>query len=201
MNPTNEEDVRQLNEIAVQLRKQCLIHLYLQSTSATLCHTIHNLISIPNIIIGGVLSITIFSTSNPVWKITTGMLAISSTVLSSLAKNLSPGERAHLHCNVVREYMSLLQDLNTVHTTTDVEEKKKVVVGVRAQLHKLFDIQPEPSKYAVIQFEKKYKKNIQDALYEDFETITVRNAASVQSRLSMTKPKRLSSSTTLHETV
>lgn len=190
----SEQEEDTVKEIASSLRKQCLVHMFLQSKSANIYQTVYNCLSIPNIMIGGILSITIFSTSNQYWKIATGLMAITSTILSSLAKHTSPGERAHLHCSVVREYMSILQELNiNLNTTTDIVEKKRIIDNVRLQLHKLFDTQPQPSKYAVSQFERKYKKDIEDALYDNFEEVTVKNATHVQNRISLTKSNRLSS--------
>ena len=189
------DEVTSLQEVATILKKQCLIHLFLQSKSAGIYHRIHNMLSIPNILIGGVLSITIFSTSNVYWKVSTGVLAIISTILSSLSKHLSAGERAQLHCNVVRDYMSLLQDLNiTLNAVDDVNEKKRIIADARMQLHRLFDCQPEPSTYAVSQFERKYKQNLEEILYEDFESIALKNATYIQNRVSLTSTqKRVSS--------
>lgn len=185
----NDEETS-MRDVVLTLKKQCLVHMFLQSKSASIHNIIHNSLTIPNIVIGGILSITIFSTSNSYWKATTGALAIASTLLSSVSKHMSSGERAHVHCGVVKEYMSLLQDLNiAIPTCRDIEEKRRIIVHVREQLNKLFDSQPEPSRFAVSIFEQRYKKNIEAALYDDFEDMTVRSATYVRNRISLVKPK------------
>lgn len=190
----DQDDEKSIRDVVLMLKKQCLVHMFLQSKSASIHNIIHNLLTIPNILIGGVLSVTIFSTSNTYWKVTTGALAITSTLLSSLSKHLSSGERSHVHCGVVKEYMSLLQELNiSIPTARDINEKRKIVGRVRDQLNKLYDSQPEPSRFAVATFEQRYKKNIEEALYDDFEDMTVRSATYVQSRISFVKSKRSSS--------
>lgn len=189
-----EDEEKSMRDVILMLKKQCLVHMFLQSKSASIHNIIHNSLTIPNILIGGVLSVTIFSTSNVYWKLTTGALAITSTLLSSLSKHLSSGERAHVHCVVVKEYMSLLQELNiSIPTARDIDEKRKIVVHVRDQLNKLFDSQPEPSRFAVATFEQRYKQHIEAALYDDFEDMTVRSAKYVQNRISFVKSKRISS--------
>lgn len=186
-------DDASLKDIIHILKKQCLVHMFLQSKSANIHHFINNTLTIPNIVIGGIMSVTIFSTSNYYWKIATGALAITSTILSTLSKHLSSGERAHAHCSMVKEYMTLLQDLNiSVHSTTEVEERKKIIAHVRDKLHYLYDSQPEPSTYAVSLFEKRFKRNIEAALFDDFENMVLQDATYVQNRLSFVKQKRTS---------
>lgn len=188
-----EDEEKALRDVILMLKKQCLVHMFLQSKSASIHNIIHNSLTIPNIMIGGILSITIFSTSNTYWKVTTGALAITSTLLSSLSKHLSSGERSHVHCNAVKDYMSLLQELNvSIPTASSIEEKRKILERVRDSLNKLYDSQPEPSRFAVATFESRYKKNIEEALYDDFEDMTIRSATYVQNRISFVKQKRTS---------
>lgn len=184
------------DEYAQILKRQCIVNLFLQSKSARVYNLIHTLLTIPNIVIGGVMSVSIFSTSSPYWRITTGALAITSTVLTAVAKQFGAGERAQLHCAMVRQYNSLIHELNTVihiHNMSP-DEKRTMIDRVRQQLNKLFDMQPEPSYYATHAYENRYKKKIEEALFEDFETAAMQNAAYVEMRLSRTKPSSVTSS-------
>lgn len=180
---------------ALTLKKQCIINLYLQSKSAKFYNAINNLITFPNIVIGGIMSITIFSTSNTYWKITSGALAIASTILSSLSKQLGAGERAQLHCTMVRHYNSLINDLNifTHSPCMSSADKKNTMERIRQHMNKLFDMQPEPSSWAVRNFEKRYKTFVETALFDDFETAALRSAHYVEKRLSRIKPVSSSS--------
>lgn len=180
-----------MEEYAQILKKQCIINLYLQSKSAKVYNTIQNIITIPNIIIGGVMSVAIFSTSHDYWRITTGALAITSTILASMSKHFGAGERSQMHCSMVRHYNSLIQEIDMVLHLKDIseEEKHATMDRVRQQLNKLFDMQPEPSMFAVRQYENQYKTKIENAMFDAFETAALQNAAYVERRLSRIKPR------------
>lgn len=181
----DDEDYAQI------LKRQCVINLFLQSKSARVYNLIQTCLTIPNIIIGGVMSVSIFSTSSQYWRITTGALAIASTILTSVSKQLGAGERAQLHCAMVRQYNSLIQDLNMIihmNQSVDAAEKKVLIERVRQHLNRLFDMQPEPSYFAITSYENRYKKKLEEALFEDFETAALQHAAFVEMRLSRSKP-------------
>lgn len=152
------------------LKKQCLIHMFLQSTSAYINHAIQSSISIPNIIIGGVLSVTIFSTTSHVWRVTTGVLAVLSTILSSLQRQLAAGERGQLHASAVRSYQMLVRDIN-MHLSFNMDDQEKIdfIREVKSEMDKIFTIQPDPSILALKFFQKRYSMKIETALFDDFE--------------------------------
>lgn len=191
-------DENSQEDYARTLKKQCIINLYLQSKSAKIYNIINNLITFPNIIIGGIMSITIFSTSNAYWKITSGALAIASTVLSSLSKQLGAGEKAQLHCTMVRHYNSLINDLNIFTHSPNMTsaDKKNTMERIRQHMNKLFDMQPEPSSWAIRDFEKRYKMFVETAMFDDFETAALRSAHYVEKRLSRIKPVSTTSAQT-----
>jgi hypothetical protein len=144
------------------------------------------MISIPNIAIGGVLSVTIFSTSSAHGKIATGVMAIVSTILSSLSKHIGAAEKSQIHCSVVKQYQTLIQELNIfLHSSVpDQDSQHKFVQYIKTELDKLYDMQPEPSMFAVMQFERSYKTKIEEALFSEFEEVVMRNASFVQKRVS-----------------
>jgi hypothetical protein len=183
-----------MDEYAQILKKQCIINLYLQSKSAKVYSFLQNALTIPNIVIGGIMSVTIFSVTNEGWKITAGVLAIISTILTSMTKQFGAGERSQMHCAMVRQYNSLIQELDMFihmkHVTED--DKKACMERVRQQLNKLFDMQPDPSMFAVMQYEKQYKTHIETAMFDEFETAALHNASYVERRLSRTKPPSIS---------
>jgi hypothetical protein len=150
------------------------------------------MMTVPNIVIGGILSIAIFSSSSTEWRIVKGVLAISSTILTSLSKHVCAGEKSQLHCNVVRQYMALIQELNIfLHTSNNNthEANIKFVDHMREQLNKLYDLQPKANSIVVARFEKKYKKSMEEALYSEFEDLVMKNATYAEHRLSRFKQK------------
>lgn len=187
----DNEESKDDRDYAHMLRRQCIINLFLQSKSARIYGLLQTCITIPNIVIGGVMSITIFSTTSPLWRVATGGLAIASTILTSLSKQLGAGERAQLHCAMVRQYNSLIQELNTyIHASSSRGDHQ--MDRIRQQMNKLFEMQPEPSYFAINTYEKRYKRNIEEALFDELETVAMQNAAYVELRLSRTKPSKLS---------
>lgn len=179
-----------MEEYAQILKKQCVINLYLQSKSAKVYSMIQNILTLPNIVIGGILSVAIFSTSHDYWRLTTGALAIGSTILTSMSKHFGAGERAQMHCSMVRHYTSLIQEIDMILHMKHLSdtEKRATMDSVRQHLNKLFDMQPEPSVFAVKQYEKQYKTNIEKAMFDAFETAALQNASYVERRLSRAKP-------------
>jgi hypothetical protein len=180
-----------MNEIdyAHVLNRQCIIHLFLQSKSARIYNFVQSCITVPNIVIGGIMSISIFSTTSEYWRLTTGGLAIATTILSSLSKHVAAGERAQLHCSVVRQYQSLIQEIDAYiqmlrTQPPNTTEKRYLMDRVHQHLNRLYDIQPEPSYWAINDYEKRYKKKLEEALFDELESAALQNAAYVQLRLS-----------------
>lgn len=154
-----------------QLRHVCVLNMYVQSSSAYIFDIVNTCLSVPTIVIGAVMSVSIFSTDSPSAKLASGILAITSTALSSVSKQLSPGERAQQHCFVVKEYHSLIRsiDVNTSLDKHDPREREIFIRDVQAELDRLYLVQPEPSFLATRIFERKYARNIESALYPEIE--------------------------------
>ena len=167
--------------VLLNLKKHCLVHMFLQSSSAYISSTIQSIITIPNIIIGGVLSVTIFSTDSYTWKISTGVLAVLSTILSSLQKQLAAGERAQVHVAAVRQYQILVRDIN-IHLSFSMGQQEKIdfIREVKSEMDKIFTIQPEASMFAIKFFQNRYHTRIEDALFDDFEKMVLGNAEVVE---------------------
>lgn len=176
-------------EILLDLKRTCLIHMFLQTGSAYVNNVLQNAITIPNIILGAILSITIFSSTEPKWKTASGVMAVISTILSSIGKQMGAGERAQLHCSVVRQYQALIRDINTNLLMPDMSDDEKVLFirTTKAEIDKLFSIQPDASIFVIRNFEKKYHKHIEMVLYPEFsnmEEVAVRNANRISKRYS-----------------
>lgn len=177
------------------LKKQCLIQLHLQSSSAYMFHYIHSGMTFSNILLGSILSISLFSTSSPSWKIASGVMAITSTFLTTLSKQLGIPERAQVHCTVVRQYHSLIQDINiyiasSVHSLTVSEFIQKTKI----MMDKLMDMQPVPSLWIVQRYEHKFKQSLEDLLFPEFEKNVTQRAVRWSSRASRFQPKTNGSS-------
>lgn len=156
-------------QILTELKKTCLIHMFLQSGSAYVNNVVHNAITLPNIGIGAVLSVSIFSTEDPKWKLASGILALTTTVLSALSRQLGASERAHLHASVAKQYQGLIRDVNMkLLMPCQQEDRSQFIITVKNEIDKLFSIQPEPSIHVMRQFERKYHKHIEMALYPEF---------------------------------
>lgn len=162
----SEQDVKVLRE----LQKSCLVHLYLQSKSAYMFHVLNNLIVIPNILIGAVLSVSLFSMQNERWKIMSGVLAIICTFLSSIGKHISAGEKSQLHCHIARQYERLYRDIKlNMNLITDGSQQHFFVTSVKTEIDKVFSTQPDPPLSVIRYFEKTHKKNVESILHPEME--------------------------------
>jgi hypothetical protein len=161
--------------------------MYLQAGSAYLYHAADHALTVPNIAIGAVLSVSILRTCAPPWRIGSGALAIVSTVLSSLAKHVNAGERAQLHCHAVRQYQALVHDIDVrlLETSLTEEEKTWALRLCKLEMDKVLSTQPEPMFIVVKHFERKYQDSLEHALYPEFEAITIRHADAVNRRISL----------------
>lgn len=175
----NEDERKLLNEV----KKQCLFGLYLQSRSAYMNHMIYNFLMLPNIVIGGVLSVSIFTTNGGPWKFVGGALALTSTVLTGLVKHTGAAEKAQLHCLVVREYQRLIQDIN-MYLYTDVANTSEVITNIRKEMDKIISMQPDPSIWMLQRFNNKYRDKFDIMILHDFEKQMMQEATAVQQRVS-----------------
>lgn len=164
----SEQDINILRE----LRKSCLIHLHLQSQSAYYFHMLHNFITIPNILMGAVLSVSLFSVENERWRLASGILAVSVTFLSSLNKQLAPGEKSQLHCFVARQYERIYRDIRmNVNMLTDESQQRMFITTLKSEVDKIFGMQPDPPMSIMRHFEKRNKKSVEDIMYPEMEQI------------------------------
>jgi len=132
--------------------------LQLQTYSAFFNHIIYNSLVIPNIVIGGVLSISTFSTKTEgPWKTVNGILAITSTMLSTLTRQLGAGEKAQLHCTIARQYQILIRNINTyMYSTTRLEtNKSNIIHSLKTDMDRLLEISPNPSYLVTWRIQKR----------------------------------------------
>lgn len=162
-------------EMLEQLKRVCVINMYIQSSSAHVYYVINNCLMIPNIVIGAIMSVSIFSTTCGKTRIVSGILAIVSTILSSLTKQVGAGERAQQHCFVVKEYSSLVREIN-INTFLEKREidREMFIRDVQLELDRLYMVQPEPSWLAVRKFELKYNADIDSLLFPEIERYATR---------------------------
>lgn len=154
-----------------QLKKVCVLNMYVQSSSAHVYDIINNLLTIPNIIVGGVMSVSIFSTNCGPTRVASGILAIVSTILSSLTKQIGAGERAQQHCFVVKEYHSLIRNIDVnmmLERSLEPNDRELFIREVQNEIDRLYMVQPEPSWFAIRQFEKRYR-NIDTLFFPEIE--------------------------------
>lgn len=160
-------------QILTELKKTCVIHMFLQSGSAYHNYMIHNFITLPNITIGAILSVSILSTSSHGWRISSGVMAIVSTILSSIARQLGAGEKAQLHATVAKQYQAIIRQINMnllLEKLSD-EERIRFIETITTDIDKVFSIQPEAANQVVKEFETKYNRHLEMVLYPEFNQI------------------------------
>lgn len=175
----NDEERMLLNEV----KKQCLFGLYLHSQSAYINHVIYNFLVVPNIVIGGVLSVSLFTAESSGWKIAGGALAITSTVLTGLVRHTGAAEKAQVHCLVMREYQRLVQDIN-MYLHSPIENTTEVIQNVRKEMDKIISMQPDPSIWMLRRFNNKYRTKFESMMFNDFEKGMLQEANAVNYRVS-----------------
>lgn len=175
-----DEELNAIHEI----KRQCLYGLYLHSRSAYVNHLLHNAIVIPNIFLGGVLSVSLFAASSAPWKIAGGAIALASTFLTGLSKHLGAAEKSQLHCLVVREYQRLIQDIN-VYLHTPVESAYATIQRFQKEMDKITCLQPDPSIWVMRRFHAVQLARFENMMLTDFEKTMVRDATTVHNRVSL----------------
>lgn len=161
-------------KLLLHLKKQCLVHMFVQSTSSYVNQIIQNCLSIPSIIIGGVLSVSIFSMTSDTWRIASGILAITGTIISSFQKYISAAEKSQMHISTVRQYQVLIRDIN-IHLSIPMDDVNKVsfVQDVKLEMDNIFTNQPDPSLIAIKYFQSRFKTRFENALFEDYDSINI----------------------------
>lgn len=178
-------------EMLDQLKRICTYNMYVQSSSAQIYDRMNSFLTIPNIVLGGVMSVTIFSSKGMINMLFNGILAVFSTILSSLIKHIGAGERAQQHCFVVKEYHSIVRniDVNVLYDGGEFVNRESFIRDVQGEIDRLYMVQPEPIWLALRWFEQKYKKGLDEALvFPEVE----RYAARVVGRASKAPVTRLS---------
>ncbi len=183
---TNEEQ-----QALVEIKKQCLYGLYVHSRSACINHLINNALVVPNIIIGSVLSVSLFTTSTGPWKTAGGALALTSTILTGVTKHIGAAEKSQLHCLVVREYQRLIQDIN-IYLHTPVDNPMAIIQALRNDIEKIIGLQPDPSVWVLYRFDKVHRKRFESMMVHDFEKIMLHEASNVHRRISNQRLKHSS---------
>lgn len=181
-------------QVLEDMKKTCLIHMYLQSGSAFQNYLLNNFITLPNIILGAVTSVSLFSTSDASWRIASGVMAICSTILTGLSRQMSPGEKAQLHSSITNQYQTIIRNINMkmmLDVTSD--EKQRWIDQVKNDIDRLISIQPQPSIIVIRQFEKKYHSQIENIMYPEFagfEELIIKKAEIINKRVSTQNFKR-----------
>jgi hypothetical protein len=177
-------------EMLDQLKRICTYNMYVQSSSAQICDRLNSFLTIPNIVLGGVMSVTIFSSKGVINMLFNGILAVFSTILSSLIKHIGAGERAQQHCFAVKEYHSIVRkiDVNVLYDGGEFVDRESFIRDVQGEIDRLYMVQPDPIWLALRWFEQKYKKGLDEALvFPEVE----RYAARVVGRASKAPATRL----------
>lgn len=151
-----------------KMKLDAITHMYLQSGTAYFKHLVNDLITIPNIIIGGVMSVSIMTAHDPRWVIAQGVLAVSSTILSALSRHMKAGEESLLHAAVVKQYNELVLDIEKIMLTETISTE--IVNEMHTQLKKIYTSQPDPSMVVVSMFNKKFI-SVPYVLHPELESI------------------------------
>lgn len=153
-------------------RKDVVIQLYLQSGSSYYYVTVYNWITIPHIIVGSILSVSIFITGNVYpWTIVTGLLAILQTFMSGLIRHIGASEKAYQYQLSAREYQTLLRsiDMTLSMTATMRPSVDKFIESINRELNRIATKQTDPVLFVIHRFNKRIKK-LDDMLIKELET-------------------------------
>lgn len=156
-----EEQQQFLRDIEIE----CVTHMHLQSGSAYTYNIIHNCINIPTIMLGAVTSVTIFSTTSQAWKIATGIMSITSTILTAISKQVV-GERVQHHVTSVRQYHGIIRRIRMYSIEEPSEQEcSQILSQLHLELEKIISVQHDPSYFAVRYFQNKYNVAIESLLH------------------------------------
>ena len=158
--------------ILVDWKKQIAICLYLQDSSMYYYQFIYNLVTIPNLIVGGVLSVSIFSAEDTTpWKVIIGVLAIFSTFLTSLNRQIGAAEKSQEHKITSRAFQCLLRNMNMTLALLPEQRPHSdyYLRHVKHEIDRISDSQLDPPLLVVRMFNKKYE-SLNDFVFRDIHT-------------------------------
>lgn len=151
-----------------ELRRECMVHMQLQSASTYANIQINNSVMIPNLILSAAASVTVFTTTSHAWRIVSGVLSMCSTILTAIAKQLGAGERAQLHAATVKKYQRIMRRIAMLLVNDVPLDKAEAIINeIHLELENIVTSQPDPSMVAVHDFKRRFGVDVHRMLYPD----------------------------------
>jgi hypothetical protein len=120
--------------------------------------------------------VSVFSQNSATWKVASGVLAVTSTVLSALTRQVRSGEIAQLHALATRSWVELIQKIEVALHEPDIENLWDKVRELRTEASAILQSQPEPSLMVVSYFNKRFQ-SVPFALHPELAAIAKARAA------------------------
>lgn len=149
---------RQHEEILKEWKAKCFVNLWLQDMSSYYYTKMYNWLSYPVIVISSVSSAALFASDNTAIKYVVGVMSLVSGILTSISRQMKPGELHQQHAISTRRYHNLIRHIDTCLSLTEGMRPHPTVfiekIGV--DIDGLMDSQLDPPLRIVQSFEKEY---------------------------------------------
>lgn len=106
-------------QILKEWKAKCFVHLWLHDKSCYYYLCLNNYLSYPVIIISSIASATLLSSNNDITRYIVGTLSLVSSILTSLLKQIRPGELHHEHAILTRKYHNLIRSIDACLSLTE----------------------------------------------------------------------------------
>jgi hypothetical protein len=157
-------------------KRQIAMNLYLQIGSSYYYQWIYNALTIPNIVLGGALSVTIFTElDNTIGlRFTMGVLAMLSTILTTSMRHIGAAEKAQEYRLASRSYQSLLRSINMTLTLNPAQRPNadEYLTLVRKEIDRITNMQCDPVIHVLKQFDRRFSHTFDHIMWKELESDT-----------------------------
>lgn len=143
-------------EILKEWKAKAFVHLWLQDRSCYYYTWIQNSLSYPVIIFSTIASATLFASNNAIAQYIIGTLTMLSSILTSLLRQVRPGELQQQHADVMRKYHFLITTIDAcLSLTPNMRPSPEIFIEkIGFEIDNLITTQIDPPLYVIYQFEK-----------------------------------------------
>jgi hypothetical protein len=155
-------------DILRQWKARCFVSLWLQLASGYYYNKLYNWLSYPVIIMSSLSSAALFSSDDSIMKFLLGIITMSCGILTSVTRQLKPGELYQDHASISKRYLNLIRNIDMcLSTTLEMRPDPQVFLEkIGQEIDTLETTQLDPPLLIVRRFEKKYGP-IHRVLYGD----------------------------------
>jgi hypothetical protein len=148
----------QHEDILRKWKSRCFVNLWLSVASGYFYSVLHNWLSYPVIVMSAVSSAAIFSYDSHVMKFTLGIVTLMCGILTSIMRQMKPGELYQSHTSFAKRYVNLIRAIDTcLSLTVSMRPSPDTFLErIGNELDILESSQLDPPLLIVKRFEKKY---------------------------------------------